>query len=477
MYVKRMTVFFLLCLIPVLIEAQEHSSATRPLVFLHVTVIDATGAPPQMDKTIVVEGDHIARISGGKDIPTPSNAQVVDAHGLYVIPGLWDMHVHIWETERALPMFIANGVTGVRNMGGHLDDLKRWREQVASGTLLGPRMVISGPVVDGPNPSHPDHSVVVHNAAEGREAVDSLKKGGADFIKVYDGVPREACFAIAAEARRHGISFAGHVPEPIQPSEASTAGQASIEHLGGILEEISTKNREIREIRSAPVKTPAQYPGRIATQLKLAVEGYDSQRLKDLAALFAKNRTWQVPTLVSGNILAYVNDGNFAKDPRLAYIAAAERDAWSPANNMFVRFSPPEYWVQRRAAFQEELAVVGELHRAGVPFIAGTDSGGLSYTYYGFSLHDELAFLVETGFTPMEALQAATLKVAQFLGRADQVGTITPGKQPDLVLLEANPLEDIRNTQRIRPVVVAGRYLDRASLDRVLTRAKSAAAH
>ena len=476
MFVKRIVRFFVLCLIPVLIQAQEHSSATKPLVFLHATVIDATGAPPQMDRTVVVEGERIVRIGAAKDIPAPRNAQFVDAHGLYLIPGLWDMHVHIWETERTFPMFIANGVTGVRNMGGHLDDLKRWREQGASGTVLGPYMVICGPVVDGSNPAHPDHSVLVRNAAEGREVVDSLKKDGADFVKVYDGVPRDAYFAIAAEAKGQGIPFAGHVPEVIQPSEASAAGQASIEHMGGILEEASTKNSEIREIRAVPVKSPAEYPGRIATELKLSVEGYDSQKLKDLAALFARNHTWQVPTLVSGNVLAYVNDGNFAKDPRLAYVPAAERNDWSPANNMFVRFSPPEYWVQRRAAFKKELAVVGELRRAGVPFLAGTDSGGLSYTYYGFSLHDELAFLVQAGFTPMEALQAATSKAAQFLGLANQVGTVTAEKQADLVLLAANPLDNIRNTQRIRAVVVRGRYLDRAALDGLLTRAKAAAA-
>ena len=477
MFVKRVTRFFALCLIPVLTLAQEHSSATKPLVFLHATVIDATGTPPQMDRTVVVEGERIVRIGTANDIRVPRNAQLVDAHGLYLIPGLWDMHVHIWEPERAFPMFIANGVTGVRNMGGHLEDLKRWREQVASGTVLGPQMVICGPVVDGSTPAHPDHSVVVHNAAEGREAVDSLKKDGADFIKVYDGVPRDAYFAIAAEAKRQRIPFAGHVPEAIQPSEASVAGQASIEHMGGILEEASTKNSEIREMRAAPVTSPAEYPGRIATELKLALESQDSQELKDLAALFARNRTWQVPTLVSGNVLAYVNDGDFAKDPRLAYVPAAERDDWSPANNMFVRFSPPEYWVQRRAAFKKELALVGELRRAGVPFLAGTDSGGLSYTYYGYSLHDELALLVQAGFTPIEALQAATSKAAQFLGLADQVGTVTAGKHANLVLLEANPLNDIRNTQSIRAVVVQGRYLDRAALDGLLTRAKAAAAH
>ena len=193
--------------------------------------------------------------------------------------------------------------------------------------------------------------------------------------------------------------------------------------------------------------------------------------------LFVNNVTWQVPTLVSSNVVAHANDASFAKDVRLAYAPSADREAWGPAQNMFVRFSSPEYWVQRRAAFQKELEIVGDLHRAGVLFLAGTDSGGVPYLYPGFSLHDELAFLVQAGFTPIEALQAATLKPAQFLGLSDQLGTIAPGKQADLVLLEANPLDDIHNTQRIRAVVVQGRYLDRAALDELLAHARSAANH
>ena len=149
------------------------------------------------------------QISPAKKVHAPKNAKVRGSRGLYLIPDLWDMHVHIWETERAFPMFIANGVTGVRNTGGHLDELKRWREQVASGTLLGPRMVICGLVIDGPNPSHPGHSIVVHNAGEGREAVDFLKTNGANFVEVYDGVPRDAYFAIADEQRAELLGNVG----------------------------------------------------------------------------------------------------------------------------------------------------------------------------------------------------------------------------------------------------------------------------
>jgi imidazolonepropionase-like amidohydrolase len=467
---------FLLSGLCLLFAAPEHSPVTNTLIFYDVTVIDATGMPARPHETVIIKGDRIVQIGSVKDVPVPKNAQVIDGRGLYLIPGLWDMHVHVWETRRSFPMFIANGVTGVRNMGGHLDQLKSWRDQTADGSLLGPRMILCGPVVDGPNPSHPDHSIVVRDAAEGRKAVEFLIANGADFVKVYDGVPRDAYFAIANEAKKKGIPFVGHVPEAISPSEASNAGQASIEHLVGIVETVSTKSDEIRAIGAVPVKSPAEYPGRIAKQLRLAVENQSAQKLAELAALFVKNHTWQVPTLTAKKYIAFTNDANLAKDPRVVYLTAAEREGLSPEKNMFVRFSPPEYWVQRRAEFQVILRIVSELHRAGVPILAGTDAAGYSYIYYGFSLHDELAFLVQTGFTPMEALQAATIKPAQFLGVADRLGTITLRKQADLVLLSANPLEDIRNTQKIQGVVVRGKYFNRAALDGLLKQAETVAA-
>ena len=465
-------------LLALLLAAMESApNAVQPLVFAHVNVVDITGGPLGLNQTVIAEGDRIANVGPEDRVQIPKSAKVVDGQGLYLIPGLWDMHVHVWEVQRSFPMLIANGVTGVRNMGGHLDELKAWRGQTANGTLLGPRMMICGPVVDGPNPSHPDHSIVVHDAAEGRKAVDFLMSNGADFVKVYDGVPRDAYFAIAEEAKKSGIPFVGHVPGAISTSEASNAGQASIEHLGGILEESSTKRDEIRQIAAGPVKSPAEYPARIAKELQLAVENQSPQRLEELAMLFAKNHTWQVPTLVAKKQLAFANDPNSAKDPRLAYFTVAEREALSPEHNMFVRFSPPEYWVQRKAEFQADLKIVSELHRVGVPFLAGTDTDGYSRLYYGFSLADELALLVESGFTPMEALQAATLRPAEFLGLGDEVGTVSQGKEADLVLLEANPLDDIHNIRKIRAVVVRGRYLDRAALDALLAQARAAAQH
>jgi hypothetical protein len=177
-----------------------------PLVFMHVTVIDATGAPPQPDMTVVITGDRIAEIGLTQHVRVPDEAHVVDATGKFLIPGLWDMHVH-WYLKDFLPLFIANGVTGVRQMWG-MPLHHAWRQDIERGTLLGPRMSIASPIVDGPNPIWPG-SVVVRNAAEGRQAVTRLKQAGAEFIKVYDLLPRDAYFAIADEARHKGCPLPG----------------------------------------------------------------------------------------------------------------------------------------------------------------------------------------------------------------------------------------------------------------------------
>ena len=422
-----------------------------------------------------MEGSRISQVGDAKKVHAPKGAQVVNARGLYVIPGLWDMHVHVWETDRTFPLFIANGVLGVRNMGGHLDDLKRWRSQVMNGELLGPRMVISGPLVDGLDPAHPDHSVVVHNPDEGRAAVDTLKQSGVDFIKVFDHLTPDEYKAIADECKKVGLPFAGHLPQGIWASDASTAGQLSIEHLLGSLEESSKNFDQIVHLSDWPPPSPAERAARALAMLRLEVNGLDPERLKNLAVLFVKNGTWQVPTLVAGRVVAFLNDEATVKDPRLAYIGQKDRKEWNDLRDRFVADNPPEFWTLHRAAYQEELAITREYHRDGVSMLGGTDAGGPPFVIPGFDLHKELAALVDAGFTPLEALQSVTLDAAQFLGRTDDFGTVANGKAADLVLLDANPLDDIHNTQKIRAVVVQGKYLDRAALDALLAHAKESA--
>ena len=180
----------------------KSAAPRKATAIVHVTVIDATGTPPKTDQTVLIEGDRIASLGPSGSTRPPQTAQIIDGRGLYLVPGLWDMHVHIWDANLAFPLFLANGVTGVRNMGGHPDELKRWRQELTEGKRLGPRLVACGPVLDGPPPIHPDHAVVVENTTQARAAVDYLKSQGWDFIKVYDNVSRESYFAIAAEAKK-----------------------------------------------------------------------------------------------------------------------------------------------------------------------------------------------------------------------------------------------------------------------------------
>ncbi len=373
-------------------------------------------------------------------------------------------------------MFVANGVTGVRNMGGDLEDLLRWREQVASGKLLGPRVVMCGPIVDGPQPAAYGPTIVVGTPAEGRQAVDMLKQHGADCVKVYDRLPRDAYFAIIEEAQKQRLPVVGHVPLSITSVEASDAGQRSIEHLGNILESTSAIENELRRLESSspPVTDPAEFPRRIAARGKQMLDTYDERKATHVFATFVKNQTWQVPTLEVKWTQTFIDDLSRNDDPRLRYIPQSEQQWWSPQKNFFARYRTPEYIAYRKRLFQKELDLVGAMHRAGVPFLAGTDLSS-AYVFAGFSLHHELEMYVQAGFTPLEALQAATRNPAIFLGEVKSRGTVEDGKIADLVLLEANPLENIRNTRRINAVVLNGRYLPKEELQKMLADVETAA--
>jgi imidazolonepropionase-like amidohydrolase len=431
------------------------------LAITHVNVIDATGAPVQSDMTVIVKGGHISQIGKSGATLVPKQAKIVDGKDKYLIPGLWDMHVHeifgAWlpENEKIIPvLFVANGVTGVRDMGGDLEPLKKWRARTAEGKLLGPRMIISGPMLDGPVPQFPS-SAPVKDATEGRRIVDELKKNGADFIKIQSLVPRDGYFAAAGEAKKDGIVFAGHVPDKVRATEASDAGQKSVEHLTGVFEGCSTVEDELM---AAP-----RGPGR-----GKFLSTYDPARAKALIALFVKNQTWQVPTLYWERGEWLIEQTNSGPDPLLKYAPAVWRErTWPMFTTGILKDWSTDPVADREKFFQAELKMVGEMNRAGVPILAGTDTAAGVRVYPGFSLHEELELLVQAGLTPMQALQASTLNAGKYLGLAD-TGTVEGGKRADLVLLNANPLADIKNTRKIEAVFLAGRYFSRADLDRLL---------
>jgi imidazolonepropionase-like amidohydrolase len=439
------------------------STADNPiLVIAHVNIVDVASGTIHPNETVVVEKDRIIQVGKAVAIHSSRKQHLIDGRGKYLIPGLWDMHVHTmfgdWipgSKEVSLPLFVANGVTGVRDMGGNLDTLLAWRKEIAAGTLIGPTMVIAGPMLDGPKPRFPD-SVQVTSPEQARKTVDDLKAKGADFIKVQSFILRDEYFAVAEEAKKQHLDLVGHVPDVIRASEASDAGQKSIEHLTGVFEGCSTREDDFLK---GP-KTPKQF-----------LDSYDETRCSALIAQFARNHTWQVPTLVweRGQWLVDVID--YSQDPELKYAPVYwQKKSWPVFTKSIIAELDTDPVAARRQFVQKELDVVKAMNKAGVQFMAGTDTAAAVAVLPGSSLHTELEYFVEAGLTPAESLRTATLNPAIFLGQEADRGTVAKGKIADLVLLDANPLADIHNTRRISAVILNGRLLDRSALDAMLSK-------
>jgi imidazolonepropionase-like amidohydrolase len=443
-----------------------------PLVLSHVTVVDVSTGSLQRDVDVTVRDGRIAAVEPAARWAAPALGRVVDATGKFLIPGLADMHVH-WYNERYLGLFIANGVTRVRQMWGmpmHLE----WRKRIEAGELLGPRFSISSPIVDGPHPFWPG-SIAVRDAAAAAKVVSTIKNNGYDFVKVYSGLTRDEYFAVMRAARENGLTAAGHVPAAVSAAEAADAGQVSIEHLTNIMISSSTAEAHLRPLLVDRMLKGGDMTKGISAEERAAVRErteqllatYDDAKAAALFARLAKDHTWQCPTLVVLRNMASLDDPALTSDPRLKYMPRQIRDQWNPANDPRVATrSKADYDLERRV-FRKYVEIVPAMKKAGVEFLAGTDVLN-PFAFPGFSLHDELDLLVQSGLTPADALRAATINPARFLHDDAANGSVAAGKNADLVLLDANPLDNVRNTQRIAAVVVRGRYLDRAELDGML---------
>ena len=459
-------------------------SWSQSLAIKHVTVIDATGRNPEPNMTVIVDADRIVAIGPSSRTHIPRNAVVIDGEGKFLIPGLWDMHVHGASDARA-PwshlLFLANGVVGVRDMSGP-PDAHAWRATQASNEDPSPTIYLGSPIVDGPNPVWPD-SIVVTDESQGRAVVDQQQERGADFIKVYSRLPRDAYFAIAGEANKRGIPFEGHVPDLVTAVEASDGGQKSIEHLTRVADACSKDEKSIdsemqrqEALFRLPGATMAQKidSGKSIIRLNMrVVETFDEATANSLFAKFVKNRTWQCPTLTL--LRAQTDDPLLVNDPRLKYLSRDVRARWDDG---YYKNFPPEPRVAivklSKLQFDESRRIVGLMYRAGVPLLAGTDTMN-PQCLPGFGIHDELALLVDAGLSPLAALQAATRNAAEFMGQLDRRGTIEVGKTADLLLLDKDPLADIHNTRSIQSVVLRGKFFSRAALDAMLAKAQTLA--
>lgn len=416
------------------------SAQPQVLALTAVNVVDVVAGRIVPDTTVVVTGDTITSVTQ-HGIP-PGGARVIDGRDKFLIPGLWDMHAHIEGNERAwLPLYVANGVTGIRDMGADLDFILEIREATASGRTLGPRIIAAGPILDDAPGDWP-FRMRVRNADEARATVQLLKRRGVDLIKVHNYTPREAFFAIVEEARRQNLRVAGHVPLKVTIQEGVDAGMVSIEHLSE--------------------------DGRVWKACSGGAQ-YRPDACRPFFEMLARRGVWQTPTLIALAELPVIGTPASAiSRDQLAYANKAFLEMHAGNQRLFVK-QPEVLGIVKNLA-EVGKVVTRDMAAAGVGILAGCDA-----MIAGFCVHDELALMVSSGMTPLAALQAATVNPARSLAREMTLGSVAAGRSADLVLLDANPLEDIANVRRIRAVVAAGRFLDRSALDQLLTQAKAAA--
>lgn len=449
---------------------------SQPVAITHVTVIDVEHGRRLPGQTVLTEGNRITVVAAAAAVRVPAGARVINGRGKFLIPGLWDMHAHaVLRWAVAAPLYLANGVLGLREMGTALplDSIAAHRKALRAGHIAGPRYITPGPLLVGRRDALPPIATVILPTPDAaRRAVDSLSQAGADFIKVHNYLSRDVFFAIAREARSRGLPFAGHLPHVVSVAEGSESGMRSMEHLRGLAGACSADEEAYLGAQRAAHEAgaPDRDTSRATSEAFLrAINSYSPAKCRAVGALLARNGTWVTPTLIRG-VSFRVSRDSLLKDYRLRYVPARVADQWRRELMEVWTDSAWALWQRRRPR------IVPELQRSGVGLLVGTDANyNGPHVLFGFAVHDELALFVDAGLTPQEALRTATLNPARYLNATDSLGTVVAGKLADLVLLDADPLVDIRNTRQIHAVIVNGKLFDRNAIDALLAAAERAA--
>ncbi|MFP4366465.1 MAG: amidohydrolase family protein [Bacteroidales bacterium] len=451
---------------------QSHNDEAA-YVFRNVNVIDAVNGL-RKGQSVVVSGNKIVQVDPVEKIKEPSGVRVIDCRGKYLIPGLWDAHIHLLDgdaltPELMFPLFIVNGITYVRDTSGYLDMLLALREKASRLKGMAPRVFITGHHIDGLQYSW-DHSFRVVSAEQTKVVMDSLINAGVDHIKVYELPSPEVFFEVLSIASRKGLKVSAHVPLTMDVIEASNAGLGTMEHMRNLELSCSSdwdsllKSRQ-KMIAEAVGKSGNELRNDIYRAQRLhAIKTQDEKRREIVLKCLADNNTWQVPTLT---LTASAEHNMWAtKEWRetFRYLPEPTRSEWQREAVRRAGQSPSE---EDFALASWAYDMIPRLIDAGIGIMAGTDMP-LAQLTPGFSLHQELALLVRAGLTPLQAFEAATLRPAQFFGLENQQGSIAKGMNADLVLLDASPLENITNTQRINAVMRDGHFHTRDDLDEML---------
>lgn len=395
------------------------------------TLIDGTGKAPVADSTVVIKGNHIAAAGPRSQVKVPAGVTVVDARGKYVLPGLWDMHAHLFQVELG-PVYLAAGVTTVRDVGNDIEFATAARDAIKRGLGLGPRMLLAG-YISGKNPFHL-FDVQVDTPEEARAAVRHYKNAGYEQIKIRQHFRLDTLKVITAEAHRLGMTVTGHVPETMNALDAVEAGMDQINHTHFLLSALLPKG-------SKPFSN-------------ISPINFESPEARRAIQLFKEHGTVIDPTLA-----IYELELHSVSTPIASFEPGFRKLPPGLAVQLNLKGTPAKEAAGARALLRQLISVVSALHKAGIPVVAGTDVG-----VAGHSLHRELELYVRAGFTPMEAIQAATIVPARAMKLDKQLGTVEAGKRADIIIVEGDPLESISNIRKITFVVTNGRIYDCARL-------------
>jgi imidazolonepropionase-like amidohydrolase len=405
---------------------------SSPVAFVNVNVVPMDAEVVLERHTLVVRDGRIAELGPAESLEPPPEAERIECPGCYLMPALADLHTHLvygrnWEND--LFLFLANGVTTVRDMWGNTAFLQ-WREAVASGAVVGPRLYVASPGMDGPTGRFAAYTPPITSPAQAHQAVALYKRTGYDFIKVYSDLTPEVYAAIVEEAKVQDIKVVGHSPTRVGLINVLAAGQYSIEHFHSIAELASSTG-------------------------SLMTGELDETRLKELAELIRNAGSWYTPTMAVGTVSRDQIPG-LERRPEMRYVSAEMKRWFQDPTNV-----APNRDLSRNEA--NEKVVLKALHDAGVMLLLGLDSG-FRYVLPGYSIHDELRLRVEAGLTPYQVIRMGTVNPAEFLNRQEEMGTVALGKRADLILLQENPLADVANLSKRLGVMVGGRWFSEARL-------------
>ncbi|WP_299110667.1 amidohydrolase family protein [uncultured Winogradskyella sp.] len=458
--------FIFICFFSIVcLSCQSELTIDADVVISNVNIIDVVTGDIEYSKDVFIKENRIIKIEPNSENKTHKETKIVEGSGKYLIPGLWDMHTHpddpeVWrmnpkteEKDLLLPLFVVNGVTGIRDMAGDLNLVKRWRRLSDNDSLLAPKIVAGGPLLDGPNPMW-DGSVGIASKEQVKHVVDSLIVEGVDFLKVYSLLPREIYLELSIYANAIDFPFVGHVPFTVRPSEAAVTGMKSQEHLLEIIKECSL---DFDEKTLAQIKLEKLGVNRYIIANNFRINHYNETKADSLYQTFVKYNIWHTPTLSMWYKNAWFEEELIKDNELLSYLPKYLQEYWTPKHNDHLKNRDHKDFIDvKKRLYAKYLHIVSKMNSKGVKLLAGTDMGANPLCFPGIGLYNELEAFIDADLSPLQALQTATINPAIFLKIESDYGTVTEGKIADLLLLDKNPLDEMSNLRTINAVIQNG---------------------